>query len=757
MTPTDREEHADPVSTESSADADPGTQESTAAPAARARRRFGVKARLFTAFGGVAALTLVASGVGWVAFNTVTGAVDEVAQEHMPRMASALTLSRESTALTAAAPRLAGAQSGEQREQAMSALNTRVKRVRGHLDELSQGTGADGAVETVRGQIDAMTTAVSNLNDAVAERLTAKRQLAAAESKVGERHEALLETLDPKMKAAEKALVQGSADVSAKSVRTMNSLMNEDVSTLRSVLVVRAGVNRVLEQFARVPMVEIPAKLNFIRNNIKDSFDRFGPHIERIPETEWTAGAKTRLDQIRTFALGDQDILTLQRKALEEDSKSAASKLDRRLRTARSAQESIQEKLIKIADATKKKMTQRAQSYAASNAERISTLVNEEMQYLTTYLRIRASANRIAGLLATGGNAADPKAIDALQTQFQEARNTLKHNIGKLGDREKGSTIKKQAGQLLTLGQGDDSVFALRRQQLTAADAATQALDQARSAASAIETQVKQVVADARSAVDEGRSTVNASVTQGRMWLAGIAVASLVIAGLVAWLYVGRSFGRRLDRLTAQTQQVAGGDLEAEIDTRGHDEISEMASALVVFRDGMAEAQEANRRADEERERAAEERRRAMHELADRFENEVGSIIERVGAAGAQLDGTANTMSSVAQDAKSKAGNVAEAAERASGNVQTVASASQELTQSIREVSDRISQSSETAREASGEADKATQQVQSLAQAADQIGDVIQQIQDIAEKTNLLALNATIEAARAGEAGKGFA
>jgi len=732
---------------------DAGDGDAGGAPAeTRNRVRLGVKARLFLAFGVVAALTVAAGGVGWFSYRAVDVAMQDVSTTHVPRMAAALELARNSEALSAAAPVLASADDQQERQQALTRLEDRGRALREHVARLDNA--ADASDTDLAEQAERLDAVVHDLDAAVKARLTAKADVADAVDEVRDRHRAVREAIAPKVAAADEALQAGAAEASEKSVQTLNSLVQDDVGRLRDMLELRANANRVIALLAQVPTVELSFSVNPLQKKLKKAIETFNENLESVPE-DGNDIVFVAADKIRAAAVGEKSVPALHKKALDDES--FAGQRDKALKSARRMHSTLIQNVTKIADESEKAMQQQAKRVGGQISGRISQLINEEVSNLRAYLDIRSASNNAAGLLATAANVNTVDDLSGLEKRFQASANDIITAINTLGYADETETVRNNANALVALGQGDESVFALRRRQLQAQEDARTALAETRTATNTLSESVDRVVASSRDSVDTGTATVNAAIVQGRLWLAGIAAASLVIAGLVAWLYVGRGFGRRLDRLTAQTQQVAAGDLEAEIDTRGNDEIAEMASALVVFRDGMAEAQEANRRADEERERAAEERRRARRDLADRFENEVGGIIERVSAAGDQLDGTANTMSSVAQDAKSKAGEVAEAAQRAASNVQTVASASQELTQSIQEVSDRITKSSETAREASGEADKATQQVQSLAQAADQIGGVIQQIQDIAEKTNLLALNATIEAARAGEAGKGFA
>jgi len=246
-------------------------------------------------------------------------------------------------------------------------------------------------------------------------------------------------------------------------------------------------------------------------------------------------------------------------------------------------------------------------------------------------------------------------------------------------------------------------------------------------------------------------------IGQNFTWImVGLTLVCLALGGSFAWFTLTGI--RPLRTLSERVRALADGDLDVsvpEIPTR--DEVGQIAGAVAVLKDSVVEADRLKRENAEKERRAQEQQRQAMNELAERFEREVGEIVQQVGSSAQQLQGTAETMSTAAADTSGRVQTVGSSAEQAASNVQTVASAAQQLTNSIDEVGSRINQTSETARSARERADGARQQIQSLAQAAHQIGDVIQQIQDIAEKTNLLALNATIEAARAGEAGKGFA
>jgi methyl-accepting chemotaxis protein len=129
--------------------------------------------------------------------------------------------------------------------------------------------------------------------------------------------------------------------------------------------------------------------------------------------------------------------------------------------------------------------------------------------------------------------------------------------------------------------------------------------------------------------------------------------------------------------------------------------------------------------------------------LAENFERNVKSLVQ-------QVAGSATNMQHTAQ-------SLASSAEQTNQQSATVSAATEELSASVDEIARQITEATNVIGNAVDGARRSEQMVAELVGAADKIGNVAQMINDIASQTNLLALNATIEAARAGEAGKGFA
>ncbi|MGC2856672.1 methyl-accepting chemotaxis protein [Novispirillum sp. DQ9] len=240
-------------------------------------------------------------------------------------------------------------------------------------------------------------------------------------------------------------------------------------------------------------------------------------------------------------------------------------------------------------------------------------------------------------------------------------------------------------------------------------------------------------------------------------WTMLAAALAAAAATAVLVVIVARSITKPVGSLTGAMNQLAGGDKTVDIEgIQRKDEIGDMSRAVLVFKEAMIKADELT--AQQEKDRAAREARAArIVELNKGFEQAVASVLQYVTSASSELQATAGSMSSIAEETNVQASAVAAASEQSSANVQTVSSAAEELSSSIQEIARQVHTSTETSRTAAQNAEATQAVVESLSRSAAKIGDVVNLINAIAAQTNLLALNATIEAARAGDAGKGFA
>jgi methyl-accepting chemotaxis protein len=231
----------------------------------------------------------------------------------------------------------------------------------------------------------------------------------------------------------------------------------------------------------------------------------------------------------------------------------------------------------------------------------------------------------------------------------------------------------------------------------------------------------------------------------------------LAVTLLVAY-FINRDIAVSLGGLKAAMERLATGDITTAIPgTERRDEVGSMAGAVLVFKDGMAEAEHLRAAQEETRRQALAEQKGALNRMADGFESQVGHLVGMLSSGSTELEATAQSMTQTADRSHHQASAVAAAAEEASAGLQSVSSAAEELTASISEIARQVAQSSKITGQAVADAKRTDAIVHVLADTAEKIGTVVGLITNIASQTNLLALNATIEAARAGDAGKGFA
>jgi methyl-accepting chemotaxis protein len=358
----------------------------------------------------------------------------------------------------------------------------------------------------------------------------------------------------------------------------------------------------------------------------------------------------------------------------------------------------------------------------------------------------------MAALSANSGDA-----VNSLEKAFEIDQRLVKSNIEALGEHAGTAKLREASLKLLTLGDGANGIFKIRRKELDAIEAGQIILNDTGKLNARLATSVQQLVHRVHTDTDasswQARQKI-ALATKVMLALGGLAVLA---SGLFAWLYVGRSILRRIGNLQRSMQLLSEGDLETEIyRSRQNDEIAVMASSLEFFRESMINGRRL--RDDQDKNRAAKSERalRVEAKIAE-FEATVRATLDGLQTSANSMQDTAQRMSVTADRSSGLVIAVASAAQETSANIQTVSSGTEQLSSSISEIDRKVINSAEIASKAVDEACTTDATMQGLADHANRISVVVDLIQTIASQTNLLALNATIEAARAGEAGRGFA
>ena len=324
-------------------------------------------------------------------------------------------------------------------------------------------------------------------------------------------------------------------------------------------------------------------------------------------------------------------------------------------------------------------------------------------------------------------------------------------------DRETLDRLRREFETLYAGAIGDDRLFDAHRTMVEAGDLLATNLSALEDIADTIADDLDQIANVADAVSDAADEEAAASVSQATMIIVALLGIALV-AAICMIVMVIRSVTRPINAMTTAMDRLSAGDIEVQVPASGRrDEIGAMAHAVQIFKDNAVDKVRLEREQKEMEQRAEAEKQRAMQTLADRFEEQVGGIVNGVTQQAEDLQTIAAQLTAAVEETETQGRTATNAAGQASSNVQTMASATEELSSAINEVSNRLGGAASQIQATAKGARDAQDRMDELQAAISQIDQVVAAINDVAEQTNLLALNATIEAARAGEAGKGFA
>ena len=219
-------------------------------------------------------------------------------------------------------------------------------------------------------------------------------------------------------------------------------------------------------------------------------------------------------------------------------------------------------------------------------------------QLLARLHDLRGDFNDAVRVLNNVRQANTTEALNALRSQFDAIFQRIREGVASFAQvslfpPDTIAALNTAADHLATHSTGAGGIFALRTEYLkvrTSIATITTALKQD---GTKLRETVAGIVADAEEQATRSQQLSVSAITTSRVWLLLIALATLVIAGLIVWLFVHRYVVSRLDSLAESMLAIARGNLDAPVPAAGSDELGEMSRALAVFRDNAREIQTA--------------------------------------------------------------------------------------------------------------------------------------------------------------------
>lgn len=188
----------------------------------------------------------------------------------------------------------------------------------------------------------------------------------------------------------------------------------------------------------------------------------------------------------------------------------------------------------------------------------------------------------------------DREYLPPLEERLQSAMRNALSAYRKLPDSMRNPQLGEHLQQLTAIGAAPHGIIALRKEALLRAEQEQAALVEARGTSELLSAEIGTLVGQINEDAINSSAAAQAAAASGSRQLILLNIFSVIGAVLFGWLFVWRYLRQRLVGLSQAMRKMADGDLEVPVKLRGDDEVTDMASALEVFRRYALEVQRLN-------------------------------------------------------------------------------------------------------------------------------------------------------------------